>query len=111
MSAIPRHTNRPALVDFTLTQEIRSLTMEQGLDLFGVAPVARFAEVSVGFRPEDYLPGARTVVSIACAIANEFCDNWGTFEDEGKFPSVLIVRKRQPGNSFINDCTLGNSHI
>jgi epoxyqueuosine reductase len=86
MSDVTRDSGNPELVDFTLTQEIRSLTMEQGLDLFGVAPVARFAEVPESFRPEDYLPGARTVVSIGCAIADDFCDNWGTFEEEGKSP-------------------------
>jgi len=36
-------------VDLTLTQEIRTLAIEQGLDLVGVAPVGRFAEVEAGW--------------------------------------------------------------
>jgi len=78
--------NQAELVDLTLTHEIRSLAIEQGLDLVGVASVDRFAEVPDGFKPDDYLTGARTVVSIACAIADEFCDTWGTYEDEGRSP-------------------------
>ena len=76
----------PAQIDFTLTQEIRTVALGQGLDLVGVATVDRFSEVAEGFRPENYLPGAQTVVSIACAIADEYCDTWGTYEDEGSSP-------------------------
>ncbi len=85
MKASPR-LRRRATDDLRLTQEIRSVALEHGLDLVGVASVDRFAGVPEGFRPRDYLPGARTVVSIACAIADEFCDTWGTFEDEGTSP-------------------------
>ena len=86
MKTRSQRPNQPEIEDVTLTQEIRTLAIEQGLDLVGVAPVSRFAEVPEGFRPQDYLPGARTVVSIACAVADEFCDTWGTFEDEGRSP-------------------------
>lgn len=73
-------------VDLTLTQDIRTLAISEGLDLVGFASEARFAEVPEGFRPGDYLPGALTVVSIACAIADDYCDTWGTYEDEGCSP-------------------------
>ena len=79
-------SNKADLVDLTLTHEIRSLAVEQGLDMVGIAPVERFSEVPEGFRPQDYLPGAQTVISIACAIADAFCDTWGTYEDEGRSP-------------------------
>lgn len=77
---------RSNIADHVLTQEIRDLAFEQGLDLVGVAPIARFSEVTEGFRPQDYLPGAKAVVSIACAIADDYCDTWGTYEDEGTSP-------------------------
>ena len=86
MNAISNGSSRSESIDFTLTQEIKTLALRQGLDLVGVAPVSRFAGVPGGFRPQDYLPGAKTVVSIACAIADEFCDTWGTYEDEGRSP-------------------------
>lgn len=75
---------RESLVDLTLTQDLRTLALEQGMDLVGVAPVERLDGVPIGFRPEDYLPGARTVVSVACAIADGMCDTWGTYEEDGK---------------------------
>lgn len=76
----------PELVDLTLTQDLRTLVIGQGLDLFGVAPVERLAGVTEGFRSQDYLPGARNVISIASAVADDICDTWGTFEEEGKSP-------------------------
>lgn len=80
-------SERPAsLVDLVLTEELRAHAIAQGLDLVGVAPVERFSGVPAGFRPDDYLPGARTVVSFALAIADGICDAWGTFEEEGKSP-------------------------
>jgi epoxyqueuosine reductase len=74
------------LVDLVLTEELKTLAISRGLDLVGVGSVDRFAGVASGFRPTDYLPGARTVVSFALAIADGICDAWGTFEEEGKSP-------------------------
>ncbi|MBI2877994.1 MAG: epoxyqueuosine reductase [Candidatus Tectomicrobia bacterium] len=51
-----------------LTEEIRELVLREGGDLFGVAPVERFAEAPAGHRPADILPGARAVVSFALNI-------------------------------------------
>ena len=84
-------------VDLTLTQQLRTWAIDQGMDLVGVAPVDRLADQPAGFRPQDYLPTARTVISIGCAIAHGLCDVWGTYEDEGK--SILPYMYYGVGNA------------
>ncbi len=41
---------------------------KMGADLAGIAPVDRFQEAPEGHRPEDLLPGARSVVALAMRI-------------------------------------------
>ena len=41
---------------------------EAGADLVGIAPVERFAGAPKGHKPEDLLPGARSVVAMAKRI-------------------------------------------
>ena len=51
-----------------LTEEIRELALREGVDLFGVATVERFAGAPEGHRPADILPGAQSVVSFGLNI-------------------------------------------
>ena len=48
-----------------LTRKIRELGAKNGVDLIGIAPIERFAEAPDGHKPQNILPSAKTVVSIA----------------------------------------------
>ena len=45
-----------------LTADVKAYIMAEGAELVGVAPLNRFLEAPVGHRPEDILPGARSVI-------------------------------------------------
>jgi len=64
-----------------LTQSVRRLAKEQGAALVGVAPVRRFDPMPPlhdaapkGSHPRDFLPEARSVISIAMPILNPVLD-------------------------------------
>ena len=57
--------HRPSTPSTDLTAPVADLVRGLGADLVGFAPVERFAGAPVGHRPEDVLPGARSVVSYA----------------------------------------------
>jgi epoxyqueuosine reductase QueG len=52
----------------TLNEEIEELILREGADLVGFAPSERFSMAPDGHRPEDILPGARSVVSFALNV-------------------------------------------
>ena len=58
----------------TLTAKVKEFVFEQGADLVGIAPVERFTRAPEGHRPEDYLPGARSVVVIAIRLLDSIMD-------------------------------------
>ena len=88
--------DRPQFADLTLTQQIRDYAIDQGMDLVGVAPIARLGDLSAGFAPTEYMPEARCVISIVCALADGMCDVWGTYEEDGKVdPPAGLLRRRQ----------------
>ncbi|SVA34818.1 uncharacterized protein METZ01_LOCUS87672 [marine metagenome] len=48
-----------------ITQEIKDLALKAGGDVVGIAPVERWIEfVPEGYRPQDILPGAKSVIVI-----------------------------------------------
>lgn len=57
-----------------LTAKLKGFIFDQGADLVGIAPVDRFAQAPEGHRPEDYLPGARSVVVIAIRLLDSIID-------------------------------------
>ena len=64
-----------------LTESVKQLAKRQGAALVGVAPVERFDPmpplydaVPRGHHPEDYLPEARSVISVAMPILNPVMD-------------------------------------
>lgn len=64
-----------------LTSRVKQLARDQGAALVGVAPVERFDPMPPlydaapkGFHPRDFLPDARSVVSIAMPIMNPVLD-------------------------------------
>lgn len=46
----------------SLTEELRKMALEEGINYFGVAPVSRWANGEDGYRPEDLLPDAKSVI-------------------------------------------------
>jgi epoxyqueuosine reductase QueG len=50
------------------TPELKQFALANSADLVGVAPVARFDRAPAGHRPQDILPGARSVVVCAQSI-------------------------------------------
>lgn len=54
------------MIDHELTREMKEFALQQlGADLVGVASVDRFVEAPAGHRPEELLPGARSVIVMA----------------------------------------------
>ena len=73
-----------------LTDAVKQLAKHQGAVLVGIAPVQRFDPVPPvhdaapeGMHPKDFLPGARSVISIAQPILNPVVDA----------PAVLATRE------------------
>jgi len=67
-----------------LTEEIKSLALNLGADLVGVAPVERFRNAPEETCPTHYLPDASRVISIGVAIADGVIDVWGNYDEPGK---------------------------
>lgn len=76
--------------DDKLTKEMETLAMREGADLFGVAPIERFEHAPEGYRPDEYLPDATCVISVALHLANGVCDVWGEPEERGKSISPYL---------------------
>jgi epoxyqueuosine reductase len=58
-----------------LSQELRELATREGADLFGIADADCYLDrVYLGNRPQDFMPGVRSVVIVAVAIPNGAVD-------------------------------------
>ena len=51
-----------------LKQELQELAMAKGMKYFGIAPVDRFANMPEGHRPNDLLPGAKSVFVMGMVV-------------------------------------------
>lgn len=51
--------------DSGLTESLKKFAKARGVDRIGVSPIERFAGAPEGHKPQDILPGARSVISIA----------------------------------------------
>jgi epoxyqueuosine reductase QueG len=58
-----------------LTGELKEFGLKVGAETIGVAPIERFAPAPVGFRPDDLLPGARSVVGFTVPQLAGYCEN------------------------------------
>lgn len=70
--------------DARLTREIESRIISEGADAVGFAPVERFKNAPSGYRPQDYMPDASGVISLAIHIPDGVCDVWGHYSEPGK---------------------------
>lgn len=69
-----------------LTDRIASHAKGLGATLIGFAPSERFQGALTGHGPEDWVPGARSVVAIGMAIPNAFRDWSGWLEGSPEVP-------------------------
>ncbi len=70
-----------------LTAEVKAFAMAEGAELVGVAPADRFVEAPAGHKPEDILPGARSVIVFAFLMLES------TFMSPN--PRVYVLRYHQ----------------
>ena len=52
----------------TLTEKLKKLALEDGINFFGVTPVTRWTSAIEGYRPTDLLPNAKSVIVIGRKI-------------------------------------------
>lgn len=55
-------------------KEIKELCRSLGADLVGIAPVERFADAPEGYRPENVLPSAHSVIVMATVLPKDTLD-------------------------------------
>lgn len=67
-----------------LTEEIKSLATNMGVDRVGVAPVDRFCNAPLTFQPQYYMQDAKNVVVLIVRILEGICDVHGDYSQEGK---------------------------
>ncbi len=71
----------------SITSEVKTFVIAQGAELVGIAPVERFVNAPAGHRPEDILPGARSVIVYALPMLES------TFVSPN--PRVYVLRYHQ----------------
>jgi hypothetical protein len=74
----------------TLTREVKTLILNQGADLVGVASIDRWDEAPEETHPRHYLPTAQSVISVGLHVANAVCDVWGDYTEPGKSVSPYL---------------------
>jgi len=102
-----------------LTQSVKELALRQGAALVGVAPVERFDPVPPvhdaapkGHHPKDFLPEARSVISIAQPILNPVMNapaflvdrELEMVPDHAKYPYMEVFYNRV--GHVVQDCML-----
>ena len=53
----------------SLTRKVKDLVLENDVDYVGIAPVDRFKNAPEGHKPQDLLPGAKSVISIGTCVS------------------------------------------
>jgi len=72
------------------TQDLKEFARGRGAHLAGIAPVERFAEGPAGHRPDDLLPGARSVVVVALRLFQSVLDHRGICRDSELIPPDVL---------------------
>jgi ferredoxin len=67
-----------------LTRAVIENLLDWGADLVGIAPTERFAHAPEGHKPSDFLPGCRSVISIALHLFQGAANVWGEYDRPGK---------------------------
>lgn len=68
-----------------LTQDIKSLILDNGIDMVGVASVDRWKHAPPGYpKPTYYMPEAKAVISLVRHIPDGVIDVWGKWDRPGR---------------------------
>ncbi len=69
----------------SIEKSIKKHAKKIGMDLCGIAPVSRFEGAPQGTHPEDFLPGCKSVISVAVRLADGAVQSvFRNFEDGNK---------------------------
>jgi len=72
----------------SLTKRVINTLLEWGADIVGVSPVSRFENAPDGHKPTDFMPDAKSVISVALHIFDGMADVWG---DDPRNPNTSIT--------------------
>jgi len=67
-----------------LTKMVVNSLLDWGADLVGIAPVEHWDNAPDGYKPTDFLPECKSVISIALHIFQEMANVWGQYDEPGK---------------------------
>ncbi|MGB9903328.1 MAG: 4Fe-4S dicluster domain-containing protein [Desulfotomaculales bacterium] len=83
----------------SLTGELKEFAFRLGLADIGAAPVSRYAEAPPGHKPNDYLPGAKSVITFAYRL------------NEGPLRNLPATRNQYNGEfNAVNQILLNCAH-
>ena len=84
-----------------LKDRVRKLALSNRMDLFGVAPVERYAHAPELVHPNSHLPEARTVIAMAIRYPDAMFVNAGSGDAESIF-SIEVYQNKVIGNFLYN---------
>ena len=79
-----------------LTQQVKEYARQQGARLVGIANIERLACAPKGHRPEDFLPGARSVIVAGLPVLRGYMRFAGFLEDSEKVPETVTRKTVEP---------------
>jgi len=80
-----------------LKDEIKQIALSEGATKVGIASVERFAGAPAGHAPVDFIPGARSVISVGVRLLDAAVDRDRLFMDSQTIPQEL----RMPVQEYI----------
>lgn len=78
-------------MDADLTKALKEHLLWHGADLVGIGSVDRWKNAPEEVHPRVYMPDARNVISVGCAIPAGVCEIWGDFDQPGKTAGPYVV--------------------
>ncbi len=78
-------------MDERLSEELKEYLFSHGADMVGIGPVERWEHAPEEVKPQVYMPEARNVISVGCAIPAGACDIWGDYDEPGKTAGPYVV--------------------
>lgn len=86
------------MANIELTQKLVDLCKELRIEMYGVGGIERWAQAPEGHRPEQLLPGAKSVFSIALPVLPDTYDWDRRLRNSELFPDIEItsVQKTNP---------------
>lgn len=76
-----------------LKEKLKDTAFRSGIDLFGVSPAQRLSGAPEGFRPDDYLPGTRSVIVLGCHFPEAAALQWENSVFPYQYYGYAIINK------------------